>query len=310
MMPGLYDFRCESKVKWNNKMLQQNGSLPADPANLNQLPTSETSDAVARADLVDIHAETSVETRRAQILAILARDGRVRVVDLSRQFSISAVTIRNDLAEMERAGLVDRVHGGAVSTNKSYYNMTDKERMVTNEREKKAIAVRAAEFVREGDTLFINSGTTSLYLAGEIKRVNNILVVTNSPLVAQELGYSPFCDVILIGGNYSGRYRFTYGDDAVAQLARYRADKFFLSCDGIHDEAGITTYHHLEADINRQFMRNAHLTIAVADFSKIGRVSRIHIQPVNCLDTLVTNQSANQDVLGAIRAQDVEIICV
>ena len=67
----------------------------------------------------------------------MSREGKVRVLDLSRLFNISAVTIRNDLAEMERAGLVDRVHGGAVSTNKSYYAMTDKERMVTNEREKR-----------------------------------------------------------------------------------------------------------------------------------------------------------------------------
>ncbi|MEA4889654.1 MAG: DeoR/GlpR family DNA-binding transcription regulator [Clostridiaceae bacterium] len=258
----------------------------------------------------DVRLDNSVEARRTQIQAILSREGKVRVLDLSRSFNISAVTIRNDLAEMERAGLVERVHGGAVSTNKSYYNMSDKERMVTHEREKRAIAEYAAQLVNEGDTLFINSGTTSLYLASEIKRINNILVITNSPLVAQELGYSPFCDVILLGGNYSGRYRFTYGDDAANQLGKYRADKFFLSCDGLHEEAGITTYHHLEADINRQFMQNARLTIAVADFSKIGKVSRIHVNPIQCLDTLVTNQCAKQDTLDAIRALDVDIICV
>lgn len=280
----------ENEMKSEQQELPATGSQP-DPA------------AESRSD-------NSVESRRAQIQAIMSREGKVRVLDLSRLFNISAVTIRNDLAEMERAGLVDRVHGGAVSTNKSYYAMTDKERMVTNEREKRAIAECAGQLVNEGDTLFINSGTTSLYLASEIKRINNILVITNSPLVAQELGYSPFCDVILIGGNYSGRYRFTYGDDAVNQLAKYRADKFFLSCDGIHDEAGITTYHHLEADINRQFMQNARLTLAVADYSKIGRVSRIHVNAISCLDTLITNQSANQGILEAIRAQDVEIICV
>lgn len=264
----------------------------------------------ARPELIHDLRGDGVDARRDQIEVLLAREGRVRVADLARHFRTSAVTIRNDLAEMERAGRAERVHGGAVSTNKSYYAMTDKERMETHVAEKRAIAAYAASLVNEGDTLFVSSGTTCIYLAMELKRINNILVITNSPYVAQEYGYTVGGEVVLLGGNYSGRYHFTYGDDALMQLGRYRADTFFLSCDGIDAAQGVTLYHHLECDVSRRFMERARLTVAIADASKIGRVSRVHLSPVTGLDMLVTNEGADPLALNAIREEDVDIVGV
>ena len=254
--------------------------------------------------------ELNISDRRNRIVQMVNRDGKVRVADLSRLFGISEVTIRNDLGELEAMDMLERTHGGAVRTNKSYYRLTVQERMAANRNEKTAIAARAVAMINEGDTLFLNSGTTSVFIAQAARGVKNLLVVTNSPLAAQELGYSPECEVVLVGGNYDGRMAFTHGDDAVAQIARYRAGKFFFSCDGVSATAGVMTYSTHELDVNRKFVENSSMVIAVADYSKVGRTSRISLGGVACLDALVTNACADADELEAIRQAGVEVITV
>jgi DeoR/GlpR family transcriptional regulator of sugar metabolism len=180
--------------------------------------------------------------------------------------------------------------------------------METNKNEKTAIARHIASMVNEGDTIFLNSGTTSIYISRYLRGIKNILAVTNSPLAAQELGFSGDCEVVLIGGSYNASLSFTYGDDSVNQLSKYHANKFFFSCDGISASAGIMTYNTHEVYVNRKFMENSSTIIAVADYSKIGRMSRIAIDSVTCLDTLVTNASADAAELDAIRALGVEIV--
>lgn len=252
--------------------------------------------------------DRSVNERRSHIIDLLNREGKVRVADLSKTFGISEVTIRNDLNELERQDLLERIHGGAVRTNKSYYRMTISERMTTHERQKRAIADHVATMINEGDTIFLNSGTTAIYISRAIRHIKNILVITNSPLAAQELSYSGECEVVLVGGSYNGPLAFTYGEDAVHQIEKYRANRFFVSCDGISAEAGIMTYNTHEVDINHQFIAHSAMVVAVADLSKIGRMSRIRVDAVECLDAIITNEGADREALEAIGERDVEII--
>lgn len=254
--------------------------------------------------------ELNISDRRARIVQMVNRDGKVRVVELSRLFEISEVTIRNDLSELENMDLLERTHGGAVRTNKSYYRLTVQERMAANKNEKVAIAARAVAMINEGDTVFLNSGTTSVYIAQAARGIKNLLVITNSPLVAQELGYSNECEAVLVGGSYDGRMAFTYGDDAVMQISRYRAGKFFFSCDGISASSGLMIYSTHEVEVNSKFMENSATVIAVADYSKVGRTSRISVGGIASLDVLVTNACSDADELRAIREAGVEIFTV
>jgi DeoR/GlpR family transcriptional regulator of sugar metabolism len=251
--------------------------------------------------------ELHISNRRNRIVQMVNQGGQVRVAELSNLFGISEVTIRNDLTELERLDMLERVHGGAVRTNRSYYRLTIQERLATNKSEKMAIADHVRSLVHEGDTLFLNSGTTTIYVARAIRDIRNLLIVTNSPLVAQETASSDGSETILIGGSYHGPMAFTYGDDAVKQIAKYRGGKFFLTCDGISAAAGIMTYNTHEVEVNRRFIENSAMTICVADFSKIGRFSRISIGMPDCLDALVTNAKANQAELDAIRALGVDV---
>lgn len=114
----------------------------------------------------------------------------------------------------------------------------------------------------------------------------------------------------MLGGSVNPQYQFTYGDDAINQLKKYRADKLILAVDGINSEEGITTYHHLEAEINRQMISRVNKTIIVADYTKIGRVSFAYIDSINNIDILLTNQKVSQDEIKNIKKSGVDVLFV
>jgi len=251
--------------------------------------------------------ELDIEARRKKILEILMQEGKVKVVDLSKLFGISEVTIRNDLSELESAGMLERIHGGAISTHKAYYNMSLHDRMKTNETEKREIAAAVSTLISDGDTLMVNSGTTTLFAIQELKNVKNMTIVTNSIPIAQEAGYYSNAHVIMLGGNINPQYQFSYGDDAINQLKKYKADMLILAVDGISSEEGITTYHHLEAEINRQMIARVNKTIVVADYTKIGRISFAHIDSIGSIDILVTNRKASPEEIRKIEKKGIEV---
>ncbi len=254
--------------------------------------------------------ELGLEERRSRIIQILSEKGKVKVSELSRLFNISEVSIRNDLAELERIGALERVHGGAVSTVRAYYSMSFNERAATNAEEKKKIAAEAAKLIKDGDSVMFNPGTTSLFVARELKNHKDIKIVTNSVAIASEIGFYGNIQVILLGGSYNPRYYFIYGDDAINQLKKYKANRLILSVDGVCPDEGITTYLHQEAELMKQMIDRANSTIVVADFSKVGRVSFSSIAPMEKVDVLITDSKANGDTLEAIREKGVEVIVV
>lgn len=251
-------------------------------------------DSAAGADL------RSLEDRRQAILLQLRRDGKVRVADLARLFGISEVTVRTDLNELEAAGQLERVHGGAIPSNHAYYNLTLDDRAQRQVEEKKRIAAEAAACVRPGDTVLLNAGTTNMVVAQQLRAIPNLTVVTNAISIACELGGAPGISVILLGGGVNAQYLFSYGDDAVGQLARYKADKVILSVDGFAAVGGITTYHHQEAPLIRQMLGRAKTVIVAADYSKIGRESFSYIDEAARADLLITNPEAARAELEAL----------
>jgi len=251
--------------------------------------------------------ELKIDVRRKKILEILRRDGQVRVSQLSEVLGATVVTIRSDLDALEQDGYLERTQGGAIQTMKNYYNMEFQRRKQEHMENKKAIAAAAAGLVRDGDTLFINSGTTTYFTAVELKQRKNLNVVTNSISVAVELGGLPTFRVILLGGDISAQYSFTYGEDVKEQISRYRANWAILSVDGIQPGAGITTYHAEESVIDRIMMERAQTPIIVADSTKLGRESFSRISALTAQTVILTDRDANPDVVRQIRADGVDL---
>ncbi|MBQ7032317.1 MAG: DeoR/GlpR transcriptional regulator [Clostridia bacterium] len=254
--------------------------------------------------------EYNAEQRKEKILELLNESGKVRVSDLSRMFHISEVTIRIDLADLESHGLLSRVHGGAVSSYKNYYNMNFIQRSGTNESEKRAIAEYVATTVRDNDTVMMNAGTTTLFTLRALNSRQNISIVTNSIAIALEASGNSNFNVVLLGGLVNTKYQFTYGDDALHQLSHYHADKLILSVDGIHAETGFSTYYNQEAEICRRMLRLSESAVIAADYTKIGRTALTAIAPINTAEILVTNKTAHRDDLETIQAAGLHIITV
>lgn len=246
--------------------------------------------------------------RRNQILQQLEKTGKVTVTQLSHDLGTSHVTIRSDLAAMEREGLLLRVQGGAIPATKASYQEQDISETVNYAREKRWIARCAVEQIQDGNTVFLNSGTTALFVADGLRSRKNLTVITNSLAVAARLAGTPTIRVTLLGGEVNARYDFTYGSDARTQLNRYHADWAILSVEGISTEGGITTRHPEEALIDRTMIARARKVLVVADHTKIGRVSFAQVCRRETKTLLVTDGAADRSALAQLESRGWETI--
>lgn len=247
--------------------------------------------------------------RRNQILQQLHKTGKVTVTQLSADLGTTQVTIRSDLAAMEREGLLLRVQGGAVpAANAASHEQHSFSRDTIYAREKQWIARCAVEQIHDGDTLFLNSGSTALFVADGLRCRKNLNVVTNSLAVATRLGGTPTIRVTLLGGEINAQYGFTYGGDTQEQLGRYQADWVILSVEGVSTEGGITTRHPEEAVIDRMMIARSKAVLVVADHTKIGRVGFASVCQRQSKTTLVTDAAAREDALSQLQGHGWEIV--
>ena len=223
-----------------------------------------------------------IDTRRNKIIEILNRDGQVKVSKLSEELKTTPVTIRSDLDALERDGYLERIQGGAVQTAVNYYNREFLQRKRLNANIKKRIASAAAELIHDGDTILINS--------------------------AIELGSVPSFHVILLGGEINSRDSFTYGNDVLEQLKRYRANYAILSIDGVCAETGISTLHAEEVMVERMMMERANETIIIADSNKLEKEGFLYVCDTEEIDKLVTDQSADPSIIKKLKQKNIKVI--
>ena len=232
-------------------------------------------------------SRSKIEKRRCQILDHLQREGKVYIASLSEQFGTSLVTIRSDLDVLAQQGKLIRMAGGAVRVHDTPATQTAD---IVRLAEKSEIAEMAAELIRDGDTLFINSGTTTQLVAQALKTKRNLSVVTNSLSVATELGSVPSFRVILLGGSINSQFRFTYGADTQDHLNRFGADWAILSVDGVSENGEISTCHAEEAIIDRIMISRAKQVLVVADSTKIGRTGFSYVSRCDDKIKILTNK--------------------
>ncbi len=252
--------------------------------------------------------DLSLVERRQQILDLVHTKNKVVVSELSEFFGVSEVCIRNDLADMEKSGLLSRVHGGAVSNYDSYYNMSFAQRSNTNRSEKEEIASKVAEMIYDNQSVMMNAGTTTLAVMQKLSDKRNINIVTNSIVVALEGAKYPNLHITLLGGEVNSEYQFVYGALTLSQLDEYKADVLVLSADGITEEDGVTTYYDREAEICKKMIKHASNVIAVLDRTKIGKVTYKKISDIDKIDNLVTNKGASKSTLNKLAKYDVNVV--
>ena len=247
-----------------------------------------------------------IEIRREKILRQLELSGKISVSELSVLLGVTPVTIRSDLSDLEQEGKLLRVQGGAIPVPNAGEGGHSPQ--VVNAERKRAIGEAVTRLVHDGDTLFINSGTTCEQIASALRARKNLNIVTNALKVALVLGSVPSFRVLLVGGEINAQYGFTHGGDAQEQLNRYRADWSILAVDGVSASGGVTTHHAEEALIDRIMSAGSKRTLIVADGSKIGRPGFSRVRECGPGLTLVTDATADRNALEGLREQGVEIV--
>ncbi|EIO4604836.1 DeoR/GlpR transcriptional regulator [Vibrio parahaemolyticus] len=245
-----------------------------------------------------------------EIVNVVNRDGKARVEDLAAQFDVSSVTIRSDLSFLEKNGYVVRSHGAAIPNTGVIAELTVHEKRRQNAGIKSLIGQAAAKLIESGDTVILDSGTTTREIATSLKSLEDVVVMTNGLDVAMELASAPGVEVLMSGGVLRKNALSFSGSQAEHSLKNYRFDKVFLGVDGFDLRAGITTHNEQEASLNRLMCEISEQVIAVADSSKFGKRSCHMIREFGNIDTLVTDSDIPEDYVQGLREMKVEVIIV
>ncbi|HIF9180623.1 transcriptional repressor AgaR [Photobacterium damselae] len=252
----------------------------------------------------------SAVERRMEIVNVVNRDGKARVEDLASQFNVSSVTIRSDLSFLEKNGYVVRSHGAAIPNTGVIAELTVHEKRRQNTGIKSVIGLAASKLIHNGDTVILDSGTTTREIASNLKTVEDVVVMTNGLDVAMELASAPGVEVLMSGGVLRKNALSFSGSQAEAGLKNYRFDKVFLGVDGFDLRAGITTHNEQEASLNRLMCEISERVIAVVDSTKFGKRSCHMIREFGHIDTVVTDSDIPEDYLQGLRDMKVDVIIV
>lgn len=213
--------------------------------------------------------------RKALVLDVLARDGRVVAKDLAERLGVSEDTVRRDLRELAADGRLIRVHGGAMPVSPATQDFAARRRVATDS--KRRVAAAAARLIEPGQTVYVDGGTTSLALCDQIPASLRATVITHSPTVAVALNDHPAIEVLLIGGRMYPHSMVAVGAVALEQLDGTRADVFFMGVSGIDAKAGFTTGDVEEAAMKRAFLQRAAETYVLASAEKLGTTARFRV---------------------------------
>ena len=247
------------------------------------------------------------EERKQRILAALQQRAAVRIAELGRELRTSHASVRRDLADLERAGLLKRTHGGAVSSRLAALEPSVAEKQDRYQAEKRAIARVAAGLVEEGDTILLDAGSTTLQIAIELRRQHGITVVTNALNIAWELASSEI-ELVLTGGQLRRGILSQVGPIAEHALASLHVDKLFLAANGVDLVKGVTTPNLHEAQTRRAMMGSATQVILVADHSKFGRVTFGSICALDRLHAVITDDGLARETAAAIEQLGVKVL--
>jgi DeoR family transcriptional regulator, aga operon transcriptional repressor len=268
-------------------------------------PHSTTSRTPADDDRSD--GLTLVERRR-RIRGLLEEREQVTVAELVRKFAVSAVTIRSDLAALDEIGVLVRVHGGALPRSDADELPIDIKQSM-HRAEKVRIAAAAVEQIRNGETIILDSGTTTAEIARQLRglKLESLNVITNALNIAVLLAVAPFVNLVIPGGVLRRRSWSLSGPQAEKAIRELQADVLFLGVDSLDPEVGLMTPYLLEAQLNAQMIGIARKVVAVTDSSKLLRRNLSVISPVEQVDLLITDRKADAQCIAAIRARGVQV---
>jgi DeoR family transcriptional regulator of aga operon len=253
-----------------------------------------------------------VEERRRRILEMLDGQERVTVEELVTRFGVSAVTIRGDLDALAGLGAVVRSHGGALKRAEAPDDVPITVKETLHHAEKVRIGHAAAQMIKDGETIMLDSGSTTAEIARQIRflKLRSLNVITNALNIAMELANLSHVRLIMIGGVLRQMSYSLAGPPAEQTLRRLHADRLFLGVDGLDPEIGLMTPDVVEAQLNAVMIQVSREVVVVADASKFERRSLSVIGKLDVVHKVITDSGTSPGVLQALRARNVEVVVV
>ena len=245
--------------------------------------------------------------RLPEILDLARAEGRVTVDDLAHRFGVTAQTIRRDLAELDEAGKLERVHGGAILRSGTV-NIGYQERAALNAEEKRAIARACAAEIPEGASVFLAIGTTTEAVARELRRHAGLMVVTNNMNSANILAENPDCQVILTGGTLRRSDGGLTGPLTEAAIRQFKVDIAVIGCSALDSDGDMLDYDIHEVGVSRALIAQARKAWLVVDHSKLGRTAPARIDSLAVLDSLFTDRPLPDRLRTACEAWSTRVV--
>lgn len=246
--------------------------------------------------------------RRTKILNLLREDGHAKVANLSKLFSVSEVTIRQDLEVLEEMGYIIREHGGAMLKDVGDFAKSGKLFNQTHMDQKKEIAAKAVKLIEEGDSIILDSGSTTTEIAKLLLEFKQLTVITNAINIAYILGENPGINLIVSGGEFKAPTLSLTGELAASLFKGIHVDKLFLATAGISNDMMLTYPSYSDLIVKSSMIRASGKVFLVADSSKIGNSSFASLGQISLVDALITDSQMSLKDIDTIRQMNVEVI--
>lgn len=246
------------------------------------------------------------EERQHYILDKIKLNRKVLSSKLSEELNVSEDTIRRDLNELSKNGLIKKVHGGALPLDNKAPSY--EERSGHSLKEKNVIAKKAVKLIKEGQVIIMSGSSTNLQLAKIIPSDINATIYTYSLPIAIQLTEHPSIEIIFIGGKLNKRAQVTVGLDVVASISQLRADLCFMGTGGLEINKGMTEPNWEVAHIKKTMIEASEKVIVLCTSNKIDDVKRYPVTPINKIDTIITDLNPNNQNLKAYLEKGIAIL--
>ncbi len=243
------------------------------------------------------------DNRRQQIYELLQKSGEVQTTELCQLFQVSDMTIRRDLQSLEQERKIIRTHGGALLPAEKIPQKSNGEETV-----KEKIAKKGLGLLQGLQKIFIDSGTTTSYLAANLPEGKESVVVTNNLRIVQEVSANPSASVLIIGGAMRKETLSCYGTQAEEQIRRYRVDVAFLGAAAIGQDGYIYDGYPPEEGVKKSIIQSAARTYVLVDSSKFGHYGLITYSHVNGVEGIITDSGINPEILKRLREMGANVI--
>lgn len=250
----------------------------------------------------------AINQRRMSILNLIREDGHAKVQKLSEIFDVSEVTIRQDLEFLEKQGYIQREYGGAFLKEFDSFAKTGMLFNQTNMDAKREIARKALEFIEEGDTIILDSGSTTTEIARLLVNFNNLTVITNALNIAYILGANPRINLIVSGGDFKAPTLSLTGELAANVFKSCHVKTLFLATAGISKDFQLTYPSLSDLVVKSAMIRSAENIYLVADSDKIGNTSFATLGRISLVDALISDNKLGKEVIQKLKEMNVKVI--